>query len=76
MRNYGLLLTETGDGWPQWEWLRRYQHWNRLVPELYEECEALGRPITTYYADNLVAIARLAIPAINELERSDSDTEP
>ena len=76
LRNHGLLLTETGDGWPQWESLRRYRDWNPLVPELYEECEAGGGPITTYYADNLVAIANLAIPAINEVEESESDPEP
>ena len=75
LRDHGLLLAETSDWWPQWESLRRYRDWNPLVPELYEECEARGGPITTYYADNLLAIAKLAIPAINEVERSESDPE-
>ena len=75
LRDHGLLLGETSDGWPQWESLRRYRDWNPLVPELYEECEARGGPITTYYADNLLAIAKLAIPAINEVEKSESDPE-
>ena len=75
LRNHGLSLTETSDWWPQWEGLRRYRDWNPLVPELYEECEARGGPITTYYADNLLAISARAIPAINEVEKPQSHVE-
>ena len=57
--------------WPQWEWLPRYKNWDPLVPELYEECEAGGGPITTFYADGLLKIADHAIPAINEVEMDD-----
>lgn len=75
LRNHGLLLPETSDWWPQWETPRRYRDWHSLVPELYEECEARGGPITAHYADNLLAIAACAIPAINEVERPDSNPE-
>ena len=73
LRNHGLLLSGTSDWWPQWESLRRYSDWNPLVPELYDECEARGGPITNYYADKLLDIAACAIPAINEVERSKSN---
>lgn len=74
--NHGLLLAEASDWWPQWEWLRRYKDWDPLVPELSEECEAGGGPITTYYVDNLLAIAARAIPAIDAVESSGSAPEP
>lgn len=73
---HGLSLAHVEDDWwPQWEYLQRYGSWDPLVPELYEECEAGGGPITTYYADGLLKIAEHAIPAINEVEmvsRTDS----
>jgi len=75
LRDYGLLLAETSDWWPQLERPRRYQDWDPLVPELYEECEAGGGPITTYYADNLLAIAALAVPAIDQVESPASAPE-
>lgn len=72
----GLSLADDGDWWPQWEYLPRYRNWHPLAPELYEECEAGGGPITTYLADRLLKIAEHAIPAINKVEmvnRASSD---
>ena len=69
---HGLSLAhDNSDWWPQWEWLPRYQDWDPLVPELYEECEAGGGPITTCYVDGLLKIAAHAIPAINDVETDD-----
>ena len=65
---HGLSLAEGSDRWPQWEWLSRYRNWDPLVPDLYEECEAGGGPITTCYVDGLLDIAARAIPAINDVE--------
>lgn len=70
-----ILLPETSDSWPQWESLLHYRDWNPLVPELYDECEARGGPITTYVADKFLDIAARAIPAINEVERSESNPQ-
>ena len=72
LRDHGLLLAETSDWWPQFEGPRRYQDWDPIVPELHEECEAGGGPITTYFADNLLSIAGRAIPAIDEVDLSGS----
>ncbi len=72
----GLSLGHDSDWWPQWDWLPRYENWHPLAPELYEECEAGGGPITTYYADGLLTIAEFAIPAIDKVEmvsRTSSD---
>lgn len=66
---HGLSLAHAEDDlWPQWDWLQRYRDWKPIVPELHEECEAGGGPITSYCVDGLVNIARCAIPAINEVE--------
>lgn len=43
-------------------------NWYSLVPDLYEECEVGGGRITSYFADRLLDIARIAVPAINEVE--------
>ena len=73
---HGLLLAKENDGrWLQWKWLQSYQDWNPIVPDLYKECEARGGRITTHYANTLVDIAVSAIPAINEVEGSESDPE-
>ena len=69
---HGLSLRDDSDWWPQWEWLRRYEDWYQLVPELSEECKKRRGPITDYCADNLLDIAAKAIPAINEVEGSSS----
>ena len=67
--HHGLSLAHgDGDWWPQWEWLPRYKDWDPLVPDLHDECEAGGGPITDCYVDGLLEIAALAIPAINEVE--------
>lgn len=72
----GLSLADDADWWPRWEYLPRYQNWHPLAPELYEECEAGGGPITTYLTDRLLKIAEHAIPAIDKVEtanRASSD---
>ena len=67
--HHGLSLAHgDGDWWTQWEWLPRYKDWDPLVPDLHDECEAGGGPITDCYVDGLLGIAALAIPAINEVE--------
>ena len=72
LRHRGLSLTsDKSDRWVQWEYLSRYENWDSLVPELYEECEAAGGPITTFYVDGLLKIAAPAILAINEVEVAD-----
>lgn len=72
LQHRGLSLAGADDDWwPQWEYLPRHRHWDPLVPELYEECEAGGGRITTFYVDGLLNIARRAIPAINEVEMAD-----
>lgn len=66
---HGLSLTHSkGDWWAQWEYAPSHRNWDPVVPELYEECEAGGGPITTFFVDGLVKIARHAIPAIDEVE--------
>ena len=73
--NKGLRLPRRSSSlWPQFEYLKRYADWYPLVPDLHEECESGGGPITTYYADHLLAIARLAIEAIDEVEHSASNS--
>ena len=64
------------DWWPQWEYVPRYKDWHPLVPDLAEECEAGGGTITDYFVDGLLRIARLAIPAINEVEKADRVESP
>lgn len=65
---HGLSLSNSkGDWWAQWEYPPRHRNWDPMVPELYEECEAGGGPVTTLFVDGLVKIARHAIPAIDEV---------
>ena len=72
----GLMLAKENDGpWLQWESLQPHEDWDPLVPDLYKECEERGGPITTHYADTLIAIAAHAIPAINEVEGPESNRE-
>lgn len=67
---------KTDHTWLQWAFVRRrYRDWYPLVPKLYEECEAGGGPITNYYADNLLRIAAIAIPVINETDKPESTPE-
>lgn len=54
-----------------WEYLPHHADWDPLVPELHEECEAGGGPITDFYVNGLLKIAALAIPAINEVEMAE-----
>lgn len=59
------------DWWPTWEYLPRHRDSDPLVPELHEECDAGGGPITDYYVDGLLRIAAHAVPAINEVEATE-----
>ena len=69
LRHQGLSLGGGSTGWwPQWEYLPRYRNWYPIAPDLAEENEVGGGTITDYYVDGLLRIARLAIPAVNELE--------
>ena len=59
--------------WPLWIPLDgRHDDWNSLVPELEKECRGddnmRDRPITDYFVGELLTIAELAIPVINEVE--------
>ena len=64
----GLALGGTSRWWLQWEWVPRYRDWDPLVPDLYEECEAGGGPITDCYVDGLLHITEHAIAPINGVE--------
>jgi len=68
LQRHGLISAYDSHWWPQWKWLRNYQTWDPIVPELAEECEAGGGRITDFYVNGLLDIARCAIPAINEIE--------
>lgn len=69
LRRRGLTLAGgEEDWWAAWEYLPRYSDWDPLVPELHEECDARGGPITDFYVEGLLRIAEHAIPAINEVE--------
>ena len=68
LQRCGLISAYESHWWPQWKWLRNYQKWDSITPELAEECEAGGGPITEFYVNGLLDIARCAIPAINEVE--------
>ena len=38
------------DFWPWWEWVdEEYRYWDSIIPQLYEEVEAEGGEITTYF---------------------------
>ena len=68
LQRSGLMRSPDSHWWLQWKWLRNYQKWDPIVPELAEECKAGGGPITEFYVNGLLDIARCAIPAINEIE--------
>ena len=70
LERYGLRLPKNSDWWLQYETIPRYQNWDMIASELAEECEAGGGPITDFYVNGLLDIARCAIPAINEVEIS------
>ena len=65
---HGLRLPKTSDGWLQYAMIPRYRNWAPIVPELAKECEVGGGPITEFYVNGLLDIARCAIPAIDEIE--------
>ncbi|MXZ05631.1 MAG: hypothetical protein F4Y90_09175 [Rhodothermaceae bacterium] len=71
LKRHGLRLPKNSDWWLQYEWLTRYQNWDMIASELAEECEAGGGPITDFYVNGLLDIARCAILAINEEEMED-----
>ena len=61
------------DWWPQWEYVDEpYRNWHPLAPDLAEECEAGGGTITDYFVEGLLRIARMAIPAIDDVEGVDT----
>ena len=75
LRRHELPLEQgETDWWPSWGWVPRFADWDPLVPELHEECEAVGGPITDRYCDGLLRIAALAIPAINDVEMAERGT--
>ena len=69
LKRRGLSLQLASDGWPQYEYLPRYGHWDRLVPELVQELADGGGKITDYYVNGLLKIAEEAIPAFDEVEQ-------
>ncbi len=69
LKRRGLSLQHASDGWPQYEYLPRYGHWDRLVPELVQELADGGGKITEYYVNGLLKIAEKAIPAFDEVEQ-------
>lgn len=68
LKGRGLSLQHASEGWAQWEYLPRYGHWDRRVPELVQELADGGGRITDYYVNGLLNIAEKAIPAIDEVE--------
>lgn len=71
LKDQGLRLDHDGIWWPQYEYAKRYGDWYPLVPDLHEEFKSGCGPIVTYFAENLIEIAKTAIPAIDEVEGQD-----
>ena len=69
LKRRGLSLQHGSDGWPQYEYLPRYGHWDDHVPELVQELTDGGGKITDYYVNGLLNIAEKAIPAFDEVEQ-------
>lgn len=68
LREQELRLARSSVWWPRYEYVRRYVNWYSLVPDLYEECERGSGRITSYFADHLFDITRVAVPTINQVE--------
>ncbi len=68
----GLSLPNVTPWWPQHQFLPMRRHWDELVPELAQEVANGRGKITDYYVNGLLKIARIAIPAIDEVELSPS----
>ena len=68
LKNHGLTLVDNSDWWLQSEQLQRYRNWDPILPELVKECKKGNGPITDFYVDRLLEIARCAIPVISEVE--------
>jgi len=45
-----------------------FRDWNKLLPNLHQECEENGGKITNYYVDEFIELAEKAIPIIDEIE--------
>ena len=69
LKRRGFSLQLASDGWPQYEYLPRYGHWDHLVPELVQELTDGSGKITEYYVNGLLKIAEKAIPAFDEVEQ-------
>lgn len=69
LKRRGLSLQHASEGWPQYEYLPRYGHWDRRVPELVQELTEGGGRITDYYVNGLLNIAEKAIPAFDKVEQ-------
>ena len=69
LKRRGLSLQRASAGWPQYEYLPRHGHWERLVPELVQELADGGGKVTEYYVNGLLKIAEKAIPAYDEVEQ-------
>lgn len=67
LKRHGLSLPQVWGHWPQ-QGNPRYQDRTARVPELAQELADGTGKITDYYVNGLLAIARKAIPAIDEVE--------
>ncbi len=76
LKRRGFSLKHASDGWAQWEYLPRYRHWDRRVPELVQELADGGGKITDYYVNGLLNIAEKAMPAFDEVERENRSPSP
>ena len=55
-------------GWVWWDWVKEHQNWTEIIPKLYGECERGDGEVMRYFAEQLVKIADVAIPIIDEYE--------
>lgn len=71
LKSRGLSLPRSSNRWPQWA-ETRHTNWTAIVPELVKELAEGGGKITDYYVNGLLDIAQKAIPAIDEVELTNS----
>ncbi len=64
----GASESETEE-WPWWQWIEdEYRNWDTLIPALHQECKEGTGNITDYFVEKFAAIAKAAIPIIDEYE--------